>query len=75
LAKEIVDFVYEIFFIFAELFYMLQNLTTWGFTPPPLEGVLQICKTISLAGFEPANLESNGKHTDHCTTEATGSGV
>jgi hypothetical protein len=28
-------------------------------------------KSIALAGFEPANLGSSGKHTNHYTTEAT----
>jgi hypothetical protein len=28
-------------------------------------------KTTASAGFEPANLASNGKHTKHYTTEAT----
>jgi hypothetical protein len=28
-------------------------------------------KSIALGGFEPANFESSGKHTNHYTTEAT----
>jgi hypothetical protein len=46
-----------------------------GFTSHLTEGVLQIfiaLKTYNVsAGFEPANLGSNGKHTDHYTTEVT----
>jgi hypothetical protein len=45
-----------------------------GFTSPPKEGVLRIFiglkKSIVSAGFEPAKSWSNGKHTNHQTTEA-----
>jgi hypothetical protein len=45
-----------------------------GFTSPLKEGVIRIfivLKNPSLStGFEPANLGSNGKHANHCTTEA-----
>jgi hypothetical protein len=46
-----------------------------GFTSPPMEGVLRIFITLKNLSpsveFETANLGSNGKHTNHYTTEAT----
>jgi hypothetical protein len=50
---------------------------TWadGFTFPPKEVVLQIFialnNSLPSAGFELANLRSNGKHVNHYTVEAT----
>jgi hypothetical protein len=45
---------------------------TNGFTSPPKEGVLQILSPLknpsSSAAFEPANLGSSGKHSNHYTT-------
>jgi hypothetical protein len=42
---------------------------------PPKEDVLSVFialkKTIASAGFQSDNLEANGKHTYHYTTEAT----
>jgi hypothetical protein len=43
-----------------------------SFTSPPKEGILRIFivfKNSPLAGFEPMNLESSGKHTNCYTTE------
>jgi hypothetical protein len=34
-------------------------------------GFLSPLKSIALAGFEPANFGSSGKHTNHYTTKAT----
>jgi hypothetical protein len=43
---------------------------TDGFTPPSKYGLLSPLKNpSSSAGSEPANLESNGKHDNHYTTE------
>jgi hypothetical protein len=44
-----------------------------GFTSLPKEVVLRIfiAFTSFLAGFEPANFGSRGKHANHYTTEAT----
>jgi hypothetical protein len=46
------------------------------FTSSPKEGVLRIFialkKAIASGGFEPANLGSSDKHTNHYTTQATG---
>jgi hypothetical protein len=36
---------------------------------------IAIKKPIASAGFEPANLSSNGKHTKHYTAEATDLGL
>jgi hypothetical protein len=48
-----------------------------GFTSPPKERVLLIFIALKnpspSAGFEPANLESNGKHANHYTIEANNS--
>jgi hypothetical protein len=44
-----------------------------GFTSPPKEGVLGEFLSPSIAStvFEPANLGSNGKHTNYYTIETT----
>jgi hypothetical protein len=42
---------------------------TCGFTSDPKKGLLRIL--IASAGFEPVNLQFNGNHTNHYTTEAT----
>jgi hypothetical protein len=34
-------------------------------------GFLSLLKSIASAGFEPSNFESNGKHSNRYTTEAT----
>jgi hypothetical protein len=36
-----------------------------------LQIFIALKKSIALGGFEPANFGSNGKHTNHYTTEAT----
>src|SRR5215475_13839574 len=47
---------------------------TDGFTSPPKEGVLRIFFALknptASAGFEPANLDTKGRHANHETTEA-----
>jgi hypothetical protein len=51
---------------------MLRNGTD-GFTSPPKKDVLRLYIALKnpspSAGFEPANLESNIKHANHCTTK------
>jgi hypothetical protein len=51
----------------------ISRLGTEGFTSPSKEGVLRIFIALKIqspsAGIEPANLRSNSKHTNHCTTD------
>jgi hypothetical protein len=57
------------------MFNIPWNLTTWGrrLYFPPKEGVTRIFVALRnpspSAGFEPANLGSDGKHANHYTTE------
>jgi hypothetical protein len=77
LAKEVMNLVLRSIFIHTS-----EEFLTWlkilrheadGFTSPPKEGVLRIFTNVKnpspLAGIEPTNLQSNGKHVSHCTTE------
>jgi hypothetical protein len=56
-------------------FIMSSNLTTWGrWLYVPFEGscvtdFIAYKNQSSSAGFEPANLESNGKNDNHSTTD------
>jgi hypothetical protein len=62
---------FQVIFISSKI---LRHRTD-GFTSPPKEVVLRIFIALknrsSSAGFEPANLGSNGKHANHETSEAT----
>jgi hypothetical protein len=66
-----VNFAYEIsLFIYTGFFNMPPNLMTWEQRLYfPSEAVLQISIVLknpsSSAGFEPVNLEFNGKHANH----------
>jgi hypothetical protein len=67
----------NIYFILVDLFYMPYNFTTRGirlyFTPEWCAAdYYRPQKSVASDGFQPANLESNGKHTNQYSTEVTG---
>jgi hypothetical protein len=65
------NLAYEIFLYISKCYLtyrkILQHEADW-FTSPPKEGVLRIFIALrnlsSSAGYEPANLGSNGKHAN-----------
>jgi hypothetical protein len=78
LAKEIMNLALEAFlFILRSDFFTCRKVLRHGadgFTSPSMDGATDFyrpSKSAASAGYEPENLESNCKHANYYTTEAT----
>jgi hypothetical protein len=66
---EILLFIHQVLFFYMP--YVVGTTALLPFRRKASCGFISHLKSITKAGFEPANLVSSGKHANHYTTEAT----